>query len=59
MNKYELKEKLIELVNGVESAIHEIADPPADEETAAIRDRICVALAEAYGVIRKEIYHIY
>lgn len=59
MSKYELKEKLTELADNMESAAREIATPPADEEAAAIRDCVCVALAEAYAVIRREIHHIY
>lgn len=59
MNKHELKKMLIELADNMENAVREIATPPADEDVAAIRDRVCVTLAEAYAVIRREIYKIY
>lgn len=60
MDKFELKEKLIEINDTIDKLVGELfAKGVADEELAEIRSKVYSALQKGSDVLKECIYNIY
>lgn len=60
MDKFELKEKLIDLVETLEQLTGSLMSTgAADEETARIRSKVFSELAKVSEMLHEDIYNIY
>lgn len=59
MNKFELKEKLIEISNEIENMTRELMSQQMDEEAGEIRSEVYTYLCDMYEYLSNKIYGIY